>query len=241
MGKSQCGEWDGGKKTGKKKKMKKQRRVKLRDTIRKCWRVCVCSTLTHLCWWCLRFVNGGHPTPDISWISGLPGNLCQPLSILFLHLYIIFLPFHDLFCYQGLCKWGLNVFLKVSVTEETSSTHTLASFTWCWWVEPCGWRRKFTTREPSLCRHVCLHAHTQTHTQTCDRLQWYAKFISLEQNGLFLARYSLWQVCCVQTHTITNHILITCASTCLGMCALTKTHILHIKTHIFTYQFIRYT
>lgn len=92
------------------------------------------STVTHLCWQWLKFINGGHPTPDISWISVLPGNftnLSFSPCIFFLNLFIIFLPFQkSLFSLQGFYEWEINFCYNVNTAEESSSTYTLASV-WC--------------------------------------------------------------------------------------------------------------
>lgn len=72
------------------------------------------SIVTHLCWRWLKFINGGHPTPDISWISVLPGNPSNlSFCIFFLDLFIIFLSFLHLY-----------LALKVSTSERLTSVIT---------------------------------------------------------------------------------------------------------------------
>lgn len=147
-------------------KAAEKRGMKLGDTDGKCWRAC--EALWRTCVygdWDLSMVA----IPRLV-LHEFLGCLATQATSLYLHLFLEFVhylsPFS--FCYAfKVFKWGQNFFVNVNVAKETSSTHTLAlcqsALTWWWWEETCGWQRKFTTREPSLCRHVCPHAHTHTH------------------------------------------------------------------------------
>lgn len=153
---------------------------------------CVCSTVTHLCWWWLRFVNGGHPTPDSSWISVLPGNPVDLSSSTssFLLLFFSFspLPFRlfsfALFYFHGFHKWNLdlkNFFFKsqhrrgnlLHAHSASVGVHMAMVGGNPWLVTKIRNRGSFLMQ---AWYSTCLHTHGHIN-------MWHAKFISLKQRA----------------------------------------------------------
>lgn len=68
---------------------------------KRCWCACVCSTLTHLCWWWLKFVNGGHPTllphESLRCLATWPATLSIWICLAFVYYLSLFLNR----CFQG--------------------------------------------------------------------------------------------------------------------------------------------